>query len=355
MRLMTVIIVTIGLFMSRSVAGQDIAPGSAPDGIQDSTVRKNPDTISESTGTDSIDTSRTFALHEELASGTSTILDSTLLHESGPDSAFGAETEPVDTSPMPELSLTDSEQNVKDESKSIPALISDWWDTDIGELLPDFTSIVLFLTFLVAFITYRQKTKPIIKFNLIPNPQHGIPTGLTIRPHLHNLSDTDALGIVIIEFVLSNGERKQFKSDEGAYCGGWIWTLQAQVEISGVTNVSKMIDEFSPKASLEANTEGNEDKNQLISIECVVYTVRWRNWRSPCLRWLVSIYPIVYRTPTYKWNLVNESGGSFALKYGWERIDLKKWVFKPDHESMPIPQKPNIKVFKNALRAKLWE
>ena len=181
--------------------------------------------------------------------------------------------------------------------------VTKWW-------VPDFTAIVLILTLMLGWFTYRHQTRPILTISL-----KGNPCGLRIHPVMKNLSKTDALATVTIKLLIKSKDSPTVndidaETERLAYSGERIWFVPGQTEkgeIRGNISVREAIQGYSSKQSVSEILLSNHISMRVF----VTYSRSWPRWPKRLRGRFFSL--------VQQWNL--ERG---SIRREWY------WVLQPD-------------------------
>ncbi len=182
---------------------------------------------------------------------------------------------------------------------------------------------ILLAGVLVAWVAYRWQSRPVLSFEIRP----GGPDSWGIRPVIHNLTATDAVGLVYFQLRHKN-TGQDYDKDRGAYCGKWIWNFPAKMEIFGFTDLGEQV-----------TAMGIEPKDlhmDPLFVEVYLFYRRWYSTNWMLLSRIRSKFAFIYKSPVYK----------------WECPAPGKWIAVPAHEQDWKPPTPEegIKRLKGRVR-----
>lgn len=178
------------------------------------------------------------------------------------------------------------------DNKSQPVSWIDW-------ILRIITALLLVATFLISYLTWKNKTRPVLIFKLKGETSE-------FWPNLENVSNTDAVCLVFFRLTWKS-KTYSYVDDEapyrGIYNGECVWNVPAKTPISGHTRFSN--------AMYKITGTKNYPDLEGLELEVFLFYTAWRSGESKLLRMWERLPHIgrratIYSTPLYKWHMYKD-------------------------------------------------
>lgn len=160
-------------------------------------------------------------------------------------------------------------------------------------ILSLFTALILLFSFWINYTYHEQRTRPIIRF-YIPGSHHG----LRITPTLENNTNTDAIGLPVIELRVIVKTAATERTDDGGdnppavmreesmimdvpFSGTQVWYLPAKAKMTKSLSLKPFVDKM--LQDIESTGDGG-DYIYDVMLKTYVYYKRW-SYPTEWWRW----------------------------------------------------------------------